>query len=146
MAARVPANLTPNIDLLQKDVLILFQEVRRLRTENENLKKTAKNTLVCPECGASMVEKKPEHYKCPKCGAHAKQITIFDNDERGELAYYIKNQRIAMGLTIPALARLLGISRDTLYNYENGKGRVDNMDRIAHLLRDLRRGKANGNM
>lgn len=41
-AAKPPANLTPQKELLARDVNILFSEVNRLREENERLKEKLK--------------------------------------------------------------------------------------------------------
>jgi cell division septum initiation protein DivIVA len=42
---RIPANKTPQVELLERDVYILLQEVQRLRQENEELRRELKHDL-----------------------------------------------------------------------------------------------------
>jgi hypothetical protein len=39
----IPANETSRVELLERDVLIQFNEIRRLREENEKLKAIVEN-------------------------------------------------------------------------------------------------------
>lgn len=126
------ANETPREDLLLRDVSALMHEVKRLRG--------AAFILNCPECGEEMAQYKRDHYKC-KCGAKAQQLTIFENDEREELAYFIKKQRKALGLSHTTLARKINfISDQSLRNYEKGKGNIDLMREVVNKIIELRRG------
>lgn len=133
-------NQVPREDLLIRDVKILFEEVYRLRRELEAAQ--CMNKLACGNCGTTMDEYEANFYQCPNCKARARQLTIYDDDERHELGYYIKNQRQAMGLSYGAMARQLEIvTSETLRNYENGTGTIEIMREVICKIKEIRRQK-----
>jgi hypothetical protein len=113
------ANETGRIELLERDVLIQFNEIRELRATIEALQLENMNL--------------------------AKQVTKYkqqDEDENGsaeEIGFYIKNQRLALGLSYNQLGRLLGYSGATINNYANGKGNLYKARAFAEKLREFRK-------
>jgi DNA-binding transcriptional regulator YiaG len=131
----VKANETPRIDLLERDLKIMFDEVRRIREENEKLK------------GGNVSDKlKLEN---EKLRAKVKYLTdelshykdAADFEEKEELAFYIKSQREAMKMSVIEFARLLKLTDTTIRNYEKGKGKLERMQELVIQIRKVRRGK-----
>lgn len=135
------ANEVPREDLLLRDVGILFEEVRRLKGELEAAQNV--NKLACGKCGKVMDEYEPNHYQCPGCDARARQLTIYDDEEREELAFFIKSQREAMGFSYGEMARKLNyiVTDSTLRNYEKSKGKLELMREVVNKIIELRRAK-----
>lgn len=113
------ANEIPRLELLERDVLVLFKEVRRLRAENERL--IEQNSLLATE-NKSLKEGIPF-------------------SEKEELGYYIKSQRMALGLKQVEAAALFHVTPQTLSNYECGKGSLENMKGLVKTIRKIRRAK-----
>lgn len=107
-----PANETPQIDLLERDVLILFEEVRRLRSENNYLKTVN--------------------------GKLKKHIEESEKEEKEELSFYITNQRKALKMSRDDLGRKSGMSGDTIKNIEEGKGNLIKMREIVNVIQKLK--------
>lgn len=116
------ANETPNNELLLRDVSIQFYEIKRLREENEQLKRQLRRYELA-ERQYELDEKKRQ-----------------EQDEKDELAYYIKAQREARKLSINAFAKLLGTGATRIWNYEKGKGDLKHMHEIVERIQNLRRG------
>lgn len=120
----VKANEIPKVDLLERDVTILFYEARRLRAENEALK--------------------VENDELKKALADAENAEIksyLEKEERNELAYFIKSQRQAREMNKRQFAKLLAISIPTLSNYERGHGDLKNIHKAVEKIRGLKGAK-----
>lgn len=122
MAKKVPANLVSREELLTRDVGILFIENNDLKNRIAELEKEK----------AALLDEVDEL-----------KARIID-DERGELAFWIKSQREALGMSRGAMARALGVVDQTLANYEKGKGKLENMEKVAEGIRQLRRSLKSG--
>jgi DNA-binding transcriptional regulator YiaG len=119
MANGIKANEVPRIELLERDVKILFDEVRRLQKENESLKN------------------KIELLEAQKAELKAR-LKPYEDAEKEELGFYIQSQRKALKMSVTAFSRALGISTQTLQNYEKGKGNLDNMREIVKKIKEMR--------
>ena len=108
------ANEVSQIDLLERDVLVLFEEARRLRSENEALRKQLKMK-----------------------GEQAIKNT--EKAEKIELGFYIKCQRQAREMTRREFANLVRVSTPTISNYERGQGNLYKMNEVVERIRGLKR-------
>ena len=102
-----------NLEAIKKHMLALFEEVTRLRSENAELKKEIKSLK-----------------RSKKSGEIKKQIA--EQEEREDLAFYIKSQREARGLSQTYFGRLVGANSTTISNYENGKGSIESSHCITY--------------
>ncbi|AHJ88654.1 hypothetical protein GBK2_56 [Geobacillus phage GBK2] len=113
------ANEVPRIDLLERDVKILLGEVRRMQKENESLKN------------------KIELLEAQKAELKAR-LKPYEDAEKEDIGFYIQSQRKALKMGITAFSRALGISTQTLQNYEKGKGNLDNMREIVEKIKEMK--------
>lgn len=131
-----PANEVPQVELLERDIGIMLTEVRRIREENERLdklnKKLAEENRKLKN-GGELRAVKEELHRLKKAA---------ENAEKEDLAFYIKNQREAMGISRGEMSRRLNMVDQTLANYEKGKGSIEGMNAVIDAIREMRRGKS----
>jgi DNA-binding transcriptional regulator YiaG len=108
------ANETSQLELLLRDVKIQFDELRRVRSENDRLREENEQLR--------------------------ERLEGNEQAEKDELAYYIASQREARKLSLNEFARMLGTNSTTLSNYEKGKGKLKAMSELITKIQKLRRG------
>jgi DNA-binding transcriptional regulator YiaG len=108
----VKANEVSQAELLERDVKIQFDEIRRLRAIVDELREEN--------------EKLHERLKGE------------DQVKKDEIAEYIRNQRLARKLSFGGFARLLGTNGTTIQNYEKSKGKLENMQVLVLKIRELK--------
>lgn len=125
----VKANETSREELLTRDVYIQFEEIRRVRKENEELKKQIKQYQRDFANLSGLV------------GRYKNKIAILESSDESaeEIGFYIKKQRESLGYSSRAFAKILGISQPTLLSYENARGSLPNAIKLADKIREERK-------
>lgn len=120
----IAANETSRIELLERDIYIMLQEVQRIREHNEQL--TQENITLSKQVGR-----------------YQKKIAELEHGEGSleEIGYYILQQRQSMGLSLDAFAYIFETSRGTVSRFEMGKGSLVKARKLADKIREYRRGK-----
>lgn len=108
------ANETDQLTLLERDIKIQFDELRKLRSQIDILREENEQLR--------------------------ERLAGEEQNEKDELAYYIRNQREARKMSFTQFARLTGTSTTSLQSYEKGKGKLDNMKELVNDIRKLRGG------
>ena len=121
--ARKLANETSREELLIRDVKILFDENRRLKLDNDVLKKQNLSLTKQLAQYKNMIGKVKEE----------------DKEEFEEIGFYIQSQRKSMKLSYGAMARLFDRSATTIENYEKCRGSFKNAKEFAEQIREFRR-------
>jgi regulator of replication initiation timing len=119
------------IDLLEKDIYIMLQEVRQLREHNEQLIRENHNlNLSLGRYRTKVVELN-------------NKIAEYENQELGtaeEVGFYILQQRQSMGLSLAQFADVFHINRKAVSKFEMGKGNVKHARILAGRIQEFRRG------
>jgi DNA-binding transcriptional regulator YiaG len=116
----VKANEVSQAELLERDVKIQFDEIRRLRAENEQLKHDL-------------------YYTTRRNTELKNYIEEIESAEKEEIADYLSLQREALGFSYRQFAKVIGIDHSSVPNYEKGKGTLKNMRKAVENLKAYRK-------
>lgn len=129
---KVPANKTPQKELLLRDVGILFDEVNRWRNKS------------------AQQEKEIEEKNITIKGLEKKLRVAKMEDIKGlltetvALGFLIKKMRVEAGLSLDKMARKLFVSKVTVHNIENGKAKEETIIEVYERVRIMKqRGELN---
>lgn len=120
-----PANEISREELLRRDVGILFNE-------NRGLKERLQTALLDVDV------LKKQNLNLAKQVGRLKGTTDQEEEEAEtfeEIAFYINQQRLSLGLSVSGLAILFNLSRPTVSNYINQKGSYKNAVKFSARLR-----------
>jgi len=142
------------VELLERDVKIQFDEINRLRGLLDML------ILYCPKCTNPMEVIKKNRHVCHSCKIALEQRTIFQeyekgevviSEERAEFAFYVRSQiehiqQINPKLMKKDIAAALGISAPSLNNYEVAKYMPKDKEEFYKRLEGVRKAVERGEM
>jgi regulator of replication initiation timing len=130
----VQANETSRATLLERDVYILFEENARLKQEIATLKMDNailrnENSTFSRRIGM-LVKKLDERNK----------VETAEEESPEEIAYFIEQQRLAMGLDYEQMGALFNKKASTVKAYTQGKS-ITQARRFANKIIEYRRRK-----
>lgn len=123
----IKANEVSQVELLERDVKIQFEELRVLRAENKRLKEENEQY------------KHDLFYSKKQVTELKNRIEESEQEEKLEIGEYLLFQREALGYSYRQFGKAIGVNFASVMNYEKGKGNLKNMRQAVENLKEFRR-------